>query len=116
MRASKTVLKLGTLLPKLPTVLANDSRLLPQTFGGGQLTSLEVEGLTVDGGRLKQVNQRDSTDYEDMSITKTGAKGITTPHPTSDSSISPASTTNGPATSPPATATAISTTSIASIW
>lgn len=85
MRASKTVLKLGTLLPKLPTVLANDSRLLPQTFEGGQLTSLEVEGLTVDGGRLKQVNQRDSTNYEDMSITKTGAKSITTPNPTSDS-------------------------------
>ncbi|MFJ7795663.1 OprD family porin [Pseudomonas sp. NPDC096950] len=83
-RASKTTLKLGTLLPKLPTVLANDSRLLPQTFEGGQLTSLEVEGLTMDGGRLKQVNQRDSSDYEDMSITKTGAKGIITPQATSD--------------------------------
>ncbi|KAF2395173.1 OprD family porin [Pseudomonas frederiksbergensis] len=83
-RTSKTTLKLGTLLPKLPTVLANDSRLLPQTFEGGQLTSLEVEGLTVDGGRLKQVNQRDSSDYEDMSITKTGAKGIITPQATSD--------------------------------
>ncbi|CAI8850254.1 OprD family porin [Pseudomonas sp. IT-P253] len=84
-RASKSVLKLGTLLPKLPTVLANDSRLLPQTFKGGQLTSLEVEGLTVDGGRLTQVNQRDSSNYEDMGITRTGAKGITTRHLGSDS-------------------------------
>ena len=84
LRASKSVLKLGTLQPKLPTILANDSRLLPQTFKGGQLTSLEIEGLTVDAGRLSQVNQRDSSDYEDMGITKTGAKGITTPHATSD--------------------------------
>jgi hypothetical protein len=84
-RASKSTLKLGTLLPKLPTVLANDSRLLPQTFKGGQLTSLEPEGLTVDAGRLTQVNQRDSSDYEDMSITRTGAKGITTRHLDSDS-------------------------------
>ncbi|MBB3241989.1 hypothetical protein FHW68_003526 [Pseudomonas sp. Tn43] len=85
MRASKSTLKLGTLLPKLPTVLANDSRLLPQTFKGGQLTSLELEGLTVDAGRLTQVNQRDSSDYEDMGITRTGAKGITTRHVDSDS-------------------------------
>jgi hypothetical protein len=84
-RASKSVLKLGTLLPKLPTVLANDSRLLPQTFKGGQLTSLEVEGLTLDGGRLTQVNQRDSSNYEDMGITRTGAKGITTRQLGSDS-------------------------------
>lgn len=84
LRASKTVLKLGTLLPKLPTILANDSRLLPQTFEGGQLTSLEIEGMTVDAGRLTQVNQRDSSNYEDMGITRTGAKGITTQSVTSD--------------------------------
>jgi len=84
-RASKSTLKLGTLLPKVPTVLANDSRLLPQTFKGGQLSSLEIEGLTVDAGRLTQVNQRDSSDYEDMGITRTGAKGITTRHVDSDS-------------------------------
>jgi hypothetical protein len=41
--------------------MANDSRLLPQTFEGGQLTSMEIEGLTIDGGRLTQVNQRDSS-------------------------------------------------------
>ena len=85
LRASKSTLTLGTLLPKLPTVLANDSRLLPQTFKGGQLTSLEIEGLSVDAGRLTQVNQRDSSDYEDMGITRTGAKGITSRHLDSDS-------------------------------
>ncbi|EZI30341.1 MULTISPECIES: OprD family porin [Pseudomonas] len=85
LRTSKSTLKLGTLLPKLPTVLANDSRLLPQTFEGVQLTSLEIDGLTVDAGRLTQVNQRDSSDYEDMSITRTGAKGIISRRVDSDS-------------------------------
>ena len=84
LRASKSALKLGTLMPKLPTILANDSRLLPQTFEGGQLTSLEIEGMTVDAGRLTQVNQRDSSNDEDMGITRTGAKGITTQNATSD--------------------------------
>jgi hypothetical protein len=84
LRASKSVLKLGTLQPKLPTILANDSRLLPQTFKGGQLTSLELEGLTLDAGRLTQVNQRDSSDYQDMTITTTGVKNIRTRHVTSD--------------------------------
>lgn len=83
-RASKSVLKLGTLLPKLPVLLANDSRLLPQTFKGGQLTSLEVDGLTLDAGRLTQANQRDSSDYQDMGITATGAKNIRVRHSESD--------------------------------
>ena len=76
LRASKSVLKLGTLQPRLPTVLATDSRLLPQTFEGGQLNSLEFEGLTVDAGRLTQVNQKDSSNYEDMSVSTSGAKNI----------------------------------------
>ena len=84
LRASRSVLKLGTLQPKVPTILANDSRLLPQTFKGGQLTSLELEGLTLDAGRLSQVNQRDSSDYQDMAITTTGVKNIRTRHVSSD--------------------------------
>lgn len=83
-RASRSTLKLGTLMPKLPVLMANDSRLLPQTFEGGQLTSLELAGLTFDAGRLRQVNQRDSSDYEDMGITTVGAKNLRTPSTTSD--------------------------------
>ncbi len=77
LRASKSVLRVGTLLPKLPVVQYNDSRLLPQTFQGGHLNSLELDGLTFDGGQLKQVNQRDSSDYEDMTIASGAARAIT---------------------------------------
>ena len=76
LRASNSVLKLGTLQPRLPTVQANDSRLLPQTFQGGHLNSLEIAGLTFDAGQLKQVSQRDSSDSEDLSITSGAARAI----------------------------------------
>ncbi len=84
LRASKSTLKLGTLMPKVPVLLANDSRLLPQTFEGGQLNSLELDGLTFDAGHLRQVNQRDSSDYEDLGITTVGVKNIRARQATSD--------------------------------
>ena len=41
-RFSKTELRYGTLQPKLPILVANDGRVLPQTFEGGLLTSKEI--------------------------------------------------------------------------
>jgi hypothetical protein len=75
-KAGASVLKVGTLLPKLPTVLANDSRLQPQTFRGAHLNSTDIAGLTIDAGQLRQVSQRDSSDSEDMGLTTGSAKGI----------------------------------------
>lgn len=77
-RMSKSTLKVGTLQPKIPVVLANDSRLLPQVFQGGQVTSSEIDGLTLDAGQLRRVNQRDSSDNERMTITnsRSGAVGV----------------------------------------
>lgn len=60
-RLSKTVLRLGTLQPRLPVVTYNDSRLLASTFNGGLLTSQEIEGLTLNAGRIRKINDRDST-------------------------------------------------------
>ena len=79
LKASKSVLKLGTLMPKLPTVGSNDSRLLPQSFQGGWLNSAEIEGLTFDAGQLSRVNQRDSSDHEAMTLTTNvnAARGFT---------------------------------------
>jgi hypothetical protein len=46
-------------------VARSDSRLLPQTFKGGQLVSNEIKGLTLDAGYPDRiVNDRDSTNYE----------------------------------------------------
>jgi hypothetical protein len=61
LRVSKSVLRLGTLQPWLPIAIYNDTRLLPSTFQGGMFTSQDIEGLTVDGGRLTRANLRDSS-------------------------------------------------------
>lgn len=61
-RMSKTELRYGTLIPKLPILVANDGRLLPQTFEGGQITSNEFKDLTLTGGRIEHATGRGSTD------------------------------------------------------
>ena len=68
LRISETTLRAGTLMPKLPVVSAGDVRLLPQTFQGVQLTSLDVSNLTLNAGQLERDNQRNSTNNEAMAI------------------------------------------------
>ena len=61
-KMSKTELRYGTLIPKLPILVANDGRVLPQTFEGGQITSSEFKDLTLTGGRIEHATGRGSTD------------------------------------------------------
>jgi len=61
-KMSKTELRYGTLIPKLPILVANDGRVLPQTFEGGQITSSEFKDLTLIGGRIEHATGRGSTD------------------------------------------------------
>lgn len=67
LRASKTVLKLGTLQPQLPVAAYNDTRLLPSTYKGELVTSQEIDGLTLNVGGLEKQNLRDSSSDDDMS-------------------------------------------------
>ncbi|WP_137821536.1 OprD family porin [Pseudomonas sp. D(2018)] len=76
LRASSSLLKIGTLQPKLPVALSNDSRLLPQTFRGAWLSSTEVKDLTLDLGRFDRVNLRNSSDNEAMQVFNGGARNI----------------------------------------
>ncbi|KJH76732.1 porin [Pseudomonas sp. ES3-33] len=66
LRASKSVLKIGTLQPLLPVATYNDNRMLASTFQGGLLTSQEISGLTVNTGRLTKTNLRDSSSNDDI--------------------------------------------------
>jgi hypothetical protein len=61
-KMSKTELRYGTLIPKLPILVANDGRVLPQTFEGGQITSSEFKDLTLTVGRIEHSTGRGSTD------------------------------------------------------
>ncbi|WP_187673469.1 OprD family porin [Zestomonas carbonaria] len=76
LRVSNSTLKYGTLFPKLPIALSNDSRLLPQTFRGTWLTSAEIENLSLDLGRFDRVNLRNSSDNERMQVFNGGARNI----------------------------------------
>lgn len=74
-KISQTELKLGTLQPKLPVIVTNDGRLLPQTFQGGQVTSNDIKDLTLIGGQIEHAKGRNSSNNEELSIA--GANGRT---------------------------------------
>lgn len=75
-KISETVLKVGSLMPRLPIVQSNlEGRLLPQIFTGGILTSNEFKGLTAHLGHLDRVNQRSSANHERMQMNILG-KGL----------------------------------------
>ncbi|WP_095079065.1 OprD family porin [Pseudomonas sp. Irchel s3h17] len=67
-RASRSVLKYGALLPDLPLLKYNDGRLLPTMFNGALLTSRELKNLTFTGARLNRYTARDSTDAQDIRL------------------------------------------------
>lgn len=68
-RLGKTEARLGTLTPKLPILVSSDSRLLPQTFEGAQLTSNSIDNLTLTAGRLEHATGRASTDRTGLAVT-----------------------------------------------
>ncbi len=67
-KVSKTEARLGTLLPRLPVLVANDGRLLPQTFEGGQIISNEIDNLTLTGGLIEHAVGRASTDGTGLAV------------------------------------------------
>ncbi|MBP8771155.1 MAG: OprD family porin [Thiopseudomonas sp.] len=87
-RISETTLRAGTLMPKLPVVSAGDARLLPQTFQGVQLTSLDVSNLTLNAGQLERDNQRNSTNNEAMAISLHNGKRDTSKYSKSNANVS----------------------------
>ena len=82
-KVSATELRYGSHVPELPVVKASDSRLLPQVFEGGLLSSKEIDGLTFIGGRLNQMIDRASTNSEDLLLNSKNrrfASGVSSDH------------------------------------
>lgn len=67
-RLSKTELKVGEWMPVLPILRSDDGRSLPQTLRGGQITSKEIDGLTLYGGQFRANSPRDDGSMSDMSM------------------------------------------------
>ena len=68
LKLSKTSLRYGMSLPKVPVLQYNNSRLLPQTFQGWQINSTDVERLTLNLARFDKTITPDSTDLRDIAI------------------------------------------------
>ncbi|MDU9408748.1 MULTISPECIES: OprD family porin [Pseudomonas] len=75
-KVSNSTLRVGHMQFKNQAIGSSDSRLLPQIFRGGNLVSQEIEGLTLDAGYLDEVNNRNSQDYEDMTLNTYSFSGI----------------------------------------
>jgi hypothetical protein len=71
-KISKSTLRVGSMQFKNMAIASSDSRLTPQVFSGGQLLSQEIDGLNLDAGHVREVNNRDSGDFEDLSISGRG--------------------------------------------
>lgn len=75
-KVSNSTLRVGQMQFKNAAIASSDIRLLPQVFRGGYLVSQEIEGLTLDAGYLDEVNNRNSQDYEDMTLNTFALSGI----------------------------------------
>ncbi|WP_433737723.1 OprD family outer membrane porin [Pseudomonas putida] len=68
-RFSKTEAHIGgALAPTLPILISNDSRLLPQTFDGGTITSKEIDNVTFNLGQLEHAAGRASSNRTGMAV------------------------------------------------
>ena len=67
-KMSQTELKIGTLTPMNPVLVASPARLLPQTYRGISLNSKEITGLDLQAAYIDKVNQRESTNFENIRI------------------------------------------------
>ncbi len=67
-KISKTEALIGGLQPKLPVIVYNDGRLVPQIFEGGQVTSKDIDNLTLVGGQIEHLIGRNSSNGEGLSI------------------------------------------------
>ena len=68
-RFSKTEAHFGSALaPNLPILVANDGRLLPQTFEGGTITSKEIDNLTINAGQLTHAMGRASSNRTGLAV------------------------------------------------
>ncbi|MBD9502740.1 OprD family porin [Pseudomonas sp. PDM17] len=68
LRFAQTRLKFGALLPDMPLLRHDDTRLLPAMFHGTQLASTDIPGLIVTATRLERYTGRDSTDAQDIRL------------------------------------------------
>lgn len=74
-RLSNTVLKYGEMMPELPVLQYDDSRLLPESFTGTMITSKEIEGLVINAGHFTQEARKSATGRDSGGLKKIDVLG-----------------------------------------
>lgn len=77
-KISNSTLRVGQMQFKNAAIASSDGRLLPQVFEAGHIVSQEIDGLMLEAAHVREVNNRDSGDYQDISIATGGRRGVTT--------------------------------------
>lgn len=77
-KIAETELRLGTLIPELPVINANTSRLFPTTYQGAQITSSDIADLKLTGGVINRAQDRNSQDYEPMTVDSRNSRFVVT--------------------------------------
>lgn len=67
-KVSNTEIKVGEWAAVLPILRSDDGRSLPQTFRGGQITSREIDGLTLYAGQFRGNSPRNDGSMDDLSL------------------------------------------------
>lgn len=76
LRLSSTVLKYGEQRPTAPVFATGDNRLLPETATGFQLTSNELDNLSLEAGHFTAFKNRNSTNSDDPLRTTYGGTAV----------------------------------------
>ena len=74
-KVSNSTLRVGQMQFKNAAIASSDGRLLPQVFEAGHLVSQEIDGLMLEAAHVREVNNRNSNDYEDISIANSFKSG-----------------------------------------
>ncbi|WP_277589264.1 OprD family porin [Pseudomonas chlororaphis] len=61
LRLAKSELRIGELQPNLPVLSFSDIRLLPPSYQGASIVSNDIDGLTLQGGRLHSTSLRNES-------------------------------------------------------
>ncbi|WAJ37928.1 OprD family porin [Pseudomonas sp. GOM7] len=77
-KISNSTLRVGQMQFKNAAIASSDGRLLPQVFEAGHIVSQEIDGLMLEAAHVREVNNRDSGDYQDISIATGGRRAVTT--------------------------------------
>lgn len=70
MKYQENELKVGELVPQLPTIFASPARLFMQSYRGAHLKSTEFDGFELEGFYVDKVRQRDSIHYSNVGTDK----------------------------------------------